>query len=183
MAGGRRSGEQRAPCGVLLCLALWTAHPVTAGAAPLAAWEVTARDVRDHLRADPILRHEDIRVSASGLVLALSGRVRSREADQRAVSIARRFAAPHMVVTDDLRVEETPSSDLLAASVADRLAREGRPAVAVAMEGAVAVITGVVPTEAERRRLVEIAHGTPGVAAVIDQIEVHPPADGSADRP
>lgn len=166
----------------MLALAVWMAHAVAAAAAAPAAWELTARKVRDHLQADEILRHEDIRVSASGLVLTLGGRVHSRQAADRAVDIARRFAAPHMVVTDELTVEESPSTDLLAASVADRLAREGRPAVAVALEGTVAVVTGVVTSEAERRRLVEIARATPGIAAVIDRIDVRPPPDGSAGR-
>jgi osmotically-inducible protein OsmY len=147
----------------------------------VAAWERVARQVRERLMNDEQLRDVRIAVTASGLVLTLSGRVPSRGLADRAVELARREAAPHMVVVDELTVEQPPvADDLIAQTVAERLVAVDRPAIVVSIDGGLVILTGVAWSQRERQRLVETVQQTAGVTAVIDRIEVRAPPDAGA---
>jgi osmotically-inducible protein OsmY len=152
--------------------------------APLAAWDRVARQVRERLASDEVLRGERIGVSASGLVVTLTGRVHSRGLADRAVELARRAAAPQMMVADELQVEEAPvGDDLLAQSVAERLAALNRSAIVVSVDGGLVVLTGIARTQREREQLVQAVEQTAGVGAVIDRIAVRPAPDGGVAQP
>jgi osmotically-inducible protein OsmY len=152
--------------------------------APLAAWDRVARQVRERLASDELLRGERIGVSASGLVVTLTGRVHSRGLADRAVELARRAAAPHMIVADELQVGEAPvGDDLLAQSVAERVAGLDRSAIVVSVDGGLVILTGIARTQREREQLVQVVEQTAGVGAVIDRISVRPAPDGGVQPP
>lgn len=86
---------------------------------PVAGWEAVARTVRDRLREDPTLAHDQIGVDASGLLITLTGTVGSHKERRRALEIARADAPPHTMINDTLQVvssEPPPAGPSRAAS-------------------------------------------------------------------
>jgi osmotically-inducible protein OsmY len=161
---------------------LLLAASVERGAAR-ASVQGVAGQVRERLAADELLRDQKIAVTATGLVVTLTGRVRSRGLAERAVELARRVASPHTVVDDELTVEQPPlADDLLEQNVAERLVGVDRTAVVVSIEGGTVILTGIARSQRERERLVEATQQTAGVVRVIDRIQVQPPRDAGMGR-
>jgi osmotically-inducible protein OsmY len=173
---------------VLLIVTLAALLPVAlAQREPPAAWDQVAAAVRKQLKEDRTLVGDRFRVSASGLVLTLSGTVDTDKERDHAIDVARQAADPaHMFVVADLRVTPPPDggSDAartldqkLASEVSERVARLVPGSITVTVTGQKATVSGVVPSEEMRARVLGVARASVGVNEVVDRIEVRAVAD------
>ena len=136
--------------------------------------QITA-DVQQALAADARTRGQDIGVNTTEGVVHLNGVVRSEEARQAAGEAARRVAGVWEVKDDGLLSESA-----LARAVSEALLRDPRTTQAVievTCLGGSVTLRGQVRTPQEKAAAVEIARAVPGVAAVIDELEVQPDAE------
>jgi osmotically-inducible protein OsmY len=76
--------------------------------------------------------------------------------------------------TNEPAVQEAPSSDVqIAREAMNRLANDsvaGRYTFGVTVQNGVATVTGAVPDETFRLRVLGIVRGTPGVVEVVDRL-------------
>jgi hypothetical protein len=177
---------QRWRWGVLAAsIALGILLPMAAArdAGSVSTWDPVVSAVRKGLAHDPKLADDRIKVSASGMVLTVSGTVDSDAEKDRANSIAKAAADPeHMFVVDDLRVAARPDGgpgdaalaleQKLGAEVGEQLGRLVPSSITVTVRGQTATLAGVVPSEDVRMRALHVARAAVGVDEVLDHLEV-----------
>jgi osmotically-inducible protein OsmY len=160
--------------------------------------EERARAIADQLRSDPQLADDRVVVEVTGKRVTLRGRVDDAAERRHAEDLVRR-TDPTLEIDDQLQVEGEP--DRATPSITER-AKEGARdtgreltdawvttklktkllaergldvrGVHVTTDRHVVTLSGKVPTEADRRRVIEIARHTDGVLVVIDEMKLTP---------
>ncbi len=151
---------------------------LTGAAADL--WITTATKLR--LLADPQAPGMDVNVDGRDGVVTLFGSAPTREAKEAAGEVARRTKGVEWV-ENEIQIVPEPLRDAVQARD-EELVREVKRAlgarealdgsrIGVEVKGGVARLTGTVPSEEHRLLAVTVAHATPGVRAVEDDLRVN----------
>jgi osmotically-inducible protein OsmY len=162
------------------------ALPLTSAGVPVPAPPddtFLAQAVRRRIARDPTVR-SGLDVRAETRIVTLLGEVDSLLAERRAVDLARNVEGVRAVID---RLSRTPSArpdgavlvDVKRALADDPIAR-AYPLRVVVANGAV-VLTGTVPTDAERTIAEDVVQGVPGVRNVDARVEASPGRKRSDD--
>jgi osmotically-inducible protein OsmY len=144
---------------------------------------------RDHLERTferhPDLADDDIRISASGMLLTLTGSVDSAEDRTKALTLARAWALPRrMIVEDQLRVRSDGDSADRTTTARERLEAQLRrklenvPGIdrvrvqVVQVPRLRVVLRGDVDSERTRREVLEIVRAAPAAEELQDELTV-----------
>lgn len=147
--------------------------------------DVVAQDVADALRADSATAHEPILVYVADGVVVLGGTVDTLQSQRQAQGIA--MAVPGVgSVVNRIRIEAPERRDVqLQIDVQKAMLAE--PAVEstqvdVLVDEGLALLTGVVDSEAERALAEHVTAGVPGVTSIENQLQVSIPIERSDEE-
>ncbi len=171
--------------GVVAAWALSMGAVATARAQPLPGGgpvRTQVSQIETRLQQDPNLKNNPIQVTVANGVATLTGKVdtQAEKAEaSRLASVSGIVGIDNRLEVGDANLDQSVADDALTSNIKEGLiaSQSGHfDHVSVATHNGVVTLTGSVANERALKQVLEIAHGTDGVAGVENKLTIAPPS-------